>query len=131
MFWMLICLLKINDLICVIFIFFVLTFQKNDYCKNHLLNVENIQTKKSIIEIMIKFLFFITINWSTSKTEKSTLNRMSFKQIHWLIDFERENLQLNRFVDLKMFYVNFIQFTKTLCFVIFQQKKFHILTFLF
>ena len=116
---------------CDFYFFFVSTFQKNDYCKNHLLNVENAQTKKSTIEIMIKFLFFITMSWSTSKTEKSTLNRMSFKQTHWLTDFERENLQLSRFVDLKMLYVNFIQLTKTSCFVIFQQENFTFWRFCF
>ena len=97
--------------VCVIFIFFYQTmfqrFKKMIIVK--IIEISKIQKRKSTLIELI----------DSKKHKNRLLIVMSFKQTNWLINFEQENLQLNRFVDLKMFYVNFIQFTKTSCFVIF------------
>ena len=103
---------KFDDLMwncyCVWLLFFFLTndvstFQKDDYCKNQSMN-ELIDSEKHENRLLIECRKF--------EKKNRQLIRMSFKQTDWLIDFEQKNLQLSRFVDLKMFYVNFIQFTK-------------------
>ena len=118
MFWMLICLLKINDLMCVFDFyssFYQTMFQrfkkmiivKINQCRrtekkwiidwmsidfneqeNRLLT-KNVENSKEKID-----------NWLTDWFEKQKnrlLIEMSFKQIHWSIDFKTENSTIKSF----------------------------------
>ena len=114
------------------FLFFFLTsdvstFQENDYCKDHLMS-ELIDLRKQKNRLLTEYRLISTNKkidyWLNVENSKKKIdNWLSFSQIHdhfrWFTmrqmkikcnhRFQKKNF---RFVDLKMLYVNFIQFTK-------------------
>ena len=95
--WLLICELDVDDLMCVWLLFFFLssdvsTFQKDDYCRDH-----SMSTSRKKID------YWLDVEDSSKKIDVD----WNVVQTDWLTNWLRRNLQLNRFVDLKMLYVNF------------------------
>ena len=129
----------------------VSTFQKNDYCKNHSKINELIDSKKHEDRLLIKCRklekknrqltecrlistnkkidYWLNIDWFR-RTRKSTVD-WNVVQTDSLTNWFRKNLQLSRFVDLKMLYVNFSFNSRKRHVSWLFSEKFHILTIFF
>ena len=118
---MIVCWFEIDDLMCVWFLFFSLTsdvstFQKNDYCKDHLMNEltdskeqkDRLLTEYRLISTNKKIDYWLNVEDWRKEIDNWFVDRVFIFHHDWLIDFQNtKNRQLSRFVDLKMLYVNF------------------------